>query len=72
MVEIYVGSIEHLFKRVSVGLQLNNNAWFDQRFCDEITITAEMAYMIEKIEGGESIWEMINLLQSLRVRFLLA
>ncbi len=53
MVEIYVGSIQHLFKRLSVGFQLNNNAWFDQRFCDEITITAEMAYMIEKIEGGK-------------------
>lgn len=53
MIEIYVGSLKHLSDKLHTGFQLNNNAWFDQRFCDEIDITAEMAHMIERIEGGK-------------------
>lgn len=52
MIDIYVGSLQQLKSELSDNLQINNNAWFNQRFCDEKNITPEMSQVIKDIEGG--------------------
>ena len=53
MIDVYVGSLQQLKQELSDKLQINNNAWFNQRFCDEKSVTPEMSQVIERIEGGK-------------------